>query len=285
MNNNEKVSVIIPTFNREKTIKRAIESCLNQTYKNTEIIVVDDCSFDNTEKIVKDINDVRVQYYKLDKNSGACVARNKGIELSTGKYIAFQDSDDEWDKNKLEKQINNLMINNSDVDFCMINVIGEKTNKINVKPEKKELFRIKRKGIKESLCYNSFISTQSIVGKREAFKEVQFDAKLPRLQDYDLMLRMTKKYKITMTKEALVNVYVQQDSISKSNKRLIEATNIMLHKDYNLSDIQEKIFKASLNRILGDCYRENDKVKAKEYYKQTLKNKFDLKTLVKSILI
>ena len=95
------VSVIIPSYNREKTIKRAVESGLNQTYKDIEVIVVDDCSSDKTIEILTSIKDKRFSYYKLDKNSGACVARNLGIEKVKGDYIFLHDSDDEWLPDKL----------------------------------------------------------------------------------------------------------------------------------------------------------------------------------------
>ena len=102
------ISVIIPTHNREKTIKKSIDSVLCQTYNNIEIIVVDDKSTDNTEEVINSIKDNRIKYIKLDENKGACFARNKGIELAQGKYIAFQDSDDEWLPQKLEIQLRYL---------------------------------------------------------------------------------------------------------------------------------------------------------------------------------
>lgn len=278
------VSVVIPTFNRERTIKRAVDSVLNQTYKDIEVIVVDDCSTDNTEKIIMEYNDSRLKYYKLNKNSGACVARNKGVELAKGEYIAFQDSDDSWDENKLEIQLNNMEKNDSDVDFCMIKVVGEIENKTTIKPTSNDLKRIKKYGINKALCFQSFISTQSLIGKSECIKNIEFDIKMPRLQDYDLMIRLSSKYKVSITEKALVNLYVQNDSISKSNEKLIKAINIMIEKDYNLIYKNRKILLSSLNEILGNCYKSIDKLKAKEYYKLSLKYKFNLKVFLKLIL-
>ena len=92
---NHLVSIIIPTYNRENKLERAVESVLEQSYQYIEVIVVDDCSTDNTVTLMgKYKDDERVVYYRLEKNSGACVARNKGIELSKGDYIGFLDSDD-----------------------------------------------------------------------------------------------------------------------------------------------------------------------------------------------
>lgn len=103
--NNPKVSVIIPTYNRAHLIGRAIKSVLNQTYKDFEIIIVDDGSTDKTEEVVKDFKDERVRYIRREKNKGGSAARNTGIKAARGEYIAFQDSDDEWLPEKLEKQM------------------------------------------------------------------------------------------------------------------------------------------------------------------------------------
>ena len=91
---NELISVVIPTYNRGKVIRKSIESVLNQSYKNIELIIIDDGSTDNTEFVVKKISDNRIKYIKLNENKGACYARNIGIKKAKGKYIAFVDSDD-----------------------------------------------------------------------------------------------------------------------------------------------------------------------------------------------
>lgn len=101
----EKVSVIIPMYNSSKYIVECVNSVINQTYKNLEIILVDDKSNDSTLKKVNRIKDKRIKIIKLKKNVGAAEARNKGIEASTGDYICFLDSDDYWKLDKVEKQV------------------------------------------------------------------------------------------------------------------------------------------------------------------------------------
>ena len=108
INKNPIISIIIPTYNREKYIVNAIKSCLKQTYKPKEIIIIDDCSKDNTKKLVKKIKDRRVEYIKLFSHKGACYSRNLGIRKAKGSYISFIDSDDVFLPEKLKKQINNL---------------------------------------------------------------------------------------------------------------------------------------------------------------------------------
>ena len=100
---NEIVSVIIPVYNSDKYITKTLNSVLNQTYKPIEIILVDDCSIDNSEQIINEYlrKHEYITYYRLEKNSGVAVARNKALELAKGRYIAFLDSDDLWVSNLL----------------------------------------------------------------------------------------------------------------------------------------------------------------------------------------
>lgn len=111
------VSIIMPTYNCAKFIESSLNSVISQTYQNWELIIVDDCSTDNTFEIVKKYmyGEPRIRYVTLEKKSGAAVARNKAMELAKGKYIAFLDSDDVWFPEKLEKQI--TFMNNNGYDF------------------------------------------------------------------------------------------------------------------------------------------------------------------------
>lgn len=99
-----KITCVITTFNRRKYIARAIESVLNQTYQNIEVIVVDDCSADDTADVVRGIRDPRLRYWRQPENRGACQARNRGVELSTGDYVGFLDDDDVWLREKAYRQ-------------------------------------------------------------------------------------------------------------------------------------------------------------------------------------
>ncbi len=102
---NSLVSIIMPSYNTAKFISETIESVLAQTYSNWELIIVDDCSTDNTDEIVARYKDKRIKYLKNPNNSGAAVSRNRALRKAEGRWIAFLDSDDLWEKNKLEKQI------------------------------------------------------------------------------------------------------------------------------------------------------------------------------------
>lgn len=103
--NSPLVSVVIPTYNRADLVGKAIESVLKQTYKNLELIVVDDASTDDTERVVTGYNDDRLQYVQHETNKHVSAARNTGVDIASGEYIAFLDDDDEWLETKLEKQV------------------------------------------------------------------------------------------------------------------------------------------------------------------------------------
>lgn len=248
MKNKEKISVVIPTYNREKLIVQSINSVLEQTYENIEVIVVDDASTDNTKEVVKKIKDKRVKYIGLKQNKGACNARNVGIENATGDYIAFQDSDDIFRPEKIEKQYSNLIENKSDMDFCKI-CINDKDIKIEVPTLEQEESIINNK-ILDELCNGNFISTQAVLIKKNVIKRYMFDTKLPRLQDFDIVMRMAPEIKISYTKEVLVDLYRQNDSISNSYEKLKNAITFILNKNYKLNlEQKEKLNFALINLI------------------------------------
>ena len=111
------ISVIIPTYNRGRCIQRSIDSVLSQTYKDIELIIVDDGSTDQTEEVVKKYEDPRIRYIKAG-HGGAGAARNRGVFEAKGEYIAFQDSDDYWQPQKLERQLERMKNVDADILFC-----------------------------------------------------------------------------------------------------------------------------------------------------------------------
>lgn len=127
---NDLVSIIMPSYNTAAYIKQSIESVLKQSYTNWELIIVDDCSSDNIDEVVKSINDVRVKYLKNEKNSGAALSRNRALKEAKGRWIAFLDSDDLWMSEKLEKQIRFMEKNGyyfSYTNYEEIDIDGNKT--------------------------------------------------------------------------------------------------------------------------------------------------------------
>lgn len=246
------ISVIIPTHNREQHIINSIKSVLNQSFNNFEIIIIDDCSTDNTQYEIKKIKDNRIKYIKLNKVYGASYSRNLGIKLAKGKFVSFQDSDDIYHFDKLERQMRNIKKYKSDFDFCKILVQINNTNKFFVPNARVEKRIIKDNNIFEILISEgNFISTQSILIKKIYLEKNLFDPKFPRLQDYDLVLRIIPKVKVSYTNISLVDLYRQNDSISLSPTRLKESLNLLLNKNYNLSPSQKIIFFNYINSIIN----------------------------------
>lgn len=129
----ELVSIITPVYNCEQYIKETIESVLGQTYTNWEMLLIDDCTPDGSPEIIKDYSkkDKRIRYIKLPENSGAAVARNKGLSEAHGRYIAYLDADDLWHKDKLERQIAFMTQNNVAFTCCDYEVITSDGGSLN----------------------------------------------------------------------------------------------------------------------------------------------------------
>ena len=207
------ISVIIPTYNRKHTLKRAIQSVYIQSLPPFEIIVVDDGSNDGTKEWVKRrYPDIK---YIYQKNTGVSSARNKGIKIARGDWIALLDSDDEWLPNKLEEQINEIK-SNLDVKILHSNEIWIR-NGVRVNQMKKH----KKFGgyIFEKCLDICRISPSSIMLKKEIFDEVgTFDESLKVCEDYDLWLRITSKYPVCFLDIPLIKKYGgHSDQLSKAH--------------------------------------------------------------------
>lgn len=228
-----KISVIIPTYNRGHLITRAVKSVLDQDYRNLEVIIVDDCSTDNTEEVVQSLNDARIKFIKHTHNKGANAARNTGIKAANGDYIAFQDSDDEWMPEKLSKQMQIFDDSDDESLGIVYTAFWKIEEKIKTYIPSKDI--IKTSGnLHDVLLSTNFISTQSLLIKKECLLNVgMFDEKLPRLQDWELLLRLSKHYHFYLVDEPLVNVYYTEGSISTNQKRLTDTLILILEKHYD----------------------------------------------------
>lgn len=126
---NDLVSIITPSYNTAKFISETIECVLSQTYQNWEMIIVDDCSTDDTDDIVKKFDDNRIKYFKNPKNMGAAKSRNYALNVAKGRWIAFLDSDDLWTPDKLSKQIEFMEKNNYSFTYTNYSEIDENSRK------------------------------------------------------------------------------------------------------------------------------------------------------------
>lgn len=200
------VSVIIPTYNRSHQIGRAIRSVLYQTFQDFEIIVVDDASTDNTERIVRALNDERIRYIRHDLNKGGGASRNTGINASLGEYIAFLDDDDEWLEDKLKKQIETIRNLPHEIwggIYCsFFYIMDGKTKTIKA---------VLRGNFTKEILNNEIMmgaSSSTLLFSKEAIKETGlFDETFERHQDWEYLIRFFRKYKLFSLEEPLVKAY------------------------------------------------------------------------------
>ena len=207
------VSIITPVYNAERFLSDTIKSVQNQTYKNWEILLIDDCSKDNSAQIIKQFQkyDDRIKYIKLEKNSGASVSRNTGIKNAKGRFIAFVDSDDIWKPEKLEIQIKYMLKENLGFTFTSYRYMkenGELTNKIAKAPSK-----INYNG----LLKNTIIGCSTVVIDREIVDYFEMPL-VRRGQDTATWLQILRKEKYAYgIEQDLVNYRLVGESLS-SNK-------------------------------------------------------------------
>ena len=127
------VSIIMPSWNTGKFIAESIQCVVDQTYSNWELLIVDDCSTDNTDEVVKPfLNDTRIKYFKNEKNSGAALTRNRAMREAQGEWIAFLDSDDLWTADKLEKQVAFMKENGYSLSYTEYEKIDEEGKPLNI---------------------------------------------------------------------------------------------------------------------------------------------------------
>ena len=255
------VSVIIPTYNREKLLMRAIQSVLNQTFKDFEIIVVDDSSRDNTKEVVKSIKDKRIKYiYKSRLPHNPASTRNEGIIKSKGKYIAFLDDDDEWFPEKLQLQLKEF--ENRNIGLVYTKCITLKNGKLN------RISNIKR------------ISTPSVMIKKEVINKVGlFDENLDCVEDRDMWLRVSKEYEFKFIDKVLIKVYLHNENqISRNIRKKIKSEEYFIAK-YLLEKFKEgTLYRNYFN--LGSLYiKESNFKKAKNCFKISFYLKERFRTL------
>lgn len=208
-----KISIIIPTYNRCSLLKRALNSVYQQSYVNHEVIVIDDGSTDKTTAMIADCFP-QVNCYS-QSNKGVSAARNMGINKSSGEWIAFLDSDDEWLPEKLEKQIS-LLNANPEYKICHTEELwirdGVRVNQM--KKHKKQGGWIFPQCL--PLCA---MSPSSIMIHHSLFNELgDFDSNLPACEDYDLWLRITAKYPVLYIEEPQIKKYGgHEDQLSKKH--------------------------------------------------------------------
>jgi len=185
--NKKKVSILIPTYNGVKYIKQSIDSCLNQTYKNIELIIVDDCSIDDTEKIIKLYNDKRIRYFRHKENLGLASALNTGFANATGIYLTWTSDDNFYDPKAIEFMVK-ILEKNSKIDFIYTNYYT-----INEQGEKVKPVRVGSvKDLDRCNCIGPcFLYRRKIYEQIGEYNPIFFLA-----EDYEYWLRIKQKFRM-----------------------------------------------------------------------------------------
>lgn len=275
------ISVIIPTYNRSSFISRAIESVLDQTYQYFEIIIVDDCSTDNTRHIVSTFSDERIKYIEHINNMGAPAARNTGITNSKGKWIAFLDSDDVWNRNKLEEQVK--IIPSLSDEYAVIHC-GAKT--IDFNSGKILTERITRVNINNMIRYNVGVvpPTPTMMIRKNVLLEVGlFDDNLPAHQETELCIRIAQKYKFKLVDQFLVTVTRNHNQIRGNPQAYIRAKEIILEKHKAL--LSDELIYNFCNIIAGYYIINKEYNIAKKYLRISLTKKVKTKSILSYSLL
>lgn len=212
------VSVIMPTYNCGKFIEETIKSVVNQTYKNWELIIIDDCSKDNTEDIVNRYAkcDNRIRYHKLETNQGAAVARTRAMKMAIGSYMAFLDSDDLWKNDKLEKQINFMEKNSYSFTCTAYEQIDENNNLLN------KIIRPKIKADYNRILLDCPVGNSTVMYNVDKLGKFEVP-NIRKRNDDALWLQILKKEKyIYGLNEILMQYRIRQNSISSNKLDLIK---------------------------------------------------------------
>jgi glycosyltransferase involved in cell wall biosynthesis len=277
------VSIIIPTYNRAELLPRAIESCLRQTHSEIEILIVDDCSLDETRQVVENYKDPRIKYFLHKNNLGVAAVRNTGLLNATGEFITFLDSDDEWMPEKVAHQLEIFKNNNSAIGLVFTNGYSEYENNFIINKE-----------TPSKIIYNpqedSFFPLWELISPpsswmmpRAVVKEIgNFDvAMYNNWDDGDYLVRLTRVYPVYFLNENLVIWHALSDHLNMISRDLIKGKEVFLKKNYNLMKTdREYLFR--FYRALGKDAIAIDKHMAKKYlFKAFLMKPYDLSILSK----
>ncbi len=226
MNENPMFSVILPTFNRAKLLRRAIQSVVQQTYENWELIIIDNFSEDGTQEVIKSFDQTKIKFLQIKNNGVIGSSRNLGIENAIGNYIAFLDSDDWWSKNKLQTSLN--FFKNQEVDVIYHNCIRKEGS-----ISKSTNCRSLNKNVYEDLVLNgNTLVTSSVIVSRGVFKSLKFSEEEEHIgwEDYDLWTKIAyHDFKFKFISEDLGYYSIGSDNFDNPTRVLLNIDRIYKH--------------------------------------------------------
>lgn len=210
------VSIIMPNYNSEKYLEEAIKSVINQTYKNWELVIADDCSTDRSVEVIKQFNDERIKLLSTGKNAGAAVARNKAIDNAKGKWIAFLDSDDLWNPEKLEKQL--AFMTNKNVPFSFTHYYFDRNDgNLSEFAPKKDEYSYK------DILKHCYIGCSTVIYNVDTLGKVYMPVEAEKREDFGCWLSILKRgYSAVCLHELLTTNKEHQDSVSHDKIKMVK---------------------------------------------------------------
>ena len=249
------VSIIMPSYNTAQYITETIQSVIDQTYHNWELIIVDDCSTDNTDIVIGKIKDPRIRYIKNEKNSGAAVSRNRALREANGRWVAFLDSDDLWKPEKLEKQICFMMKNRyyfSYTNYEEIDADGNKTNVIVTGPKV-----ISKTGM-FNYCWPGCLTVMFDANKVGL---IQIED-IKKNNDYAMWLKVCKKADCYLLDEYLAQYRKGRvGSVSTHSIKTMIGWHYKLYDEAENMGMAKSLFNTGRNLLFG-CYKKWKYVKS-----------------------
>jgi glycosyltransferase involved in cell wall biosynthesis len=246
------ISVIIPTYNREKYINECISSILNQSLSPSEILVIDDGSTDRTREVVLGLNDARIKYIQQNQ-SGPSIARNNGIKQAKGDIIAFLDSDDMWEDTFLEKMVGKLLSGNYGLVYCEKKWIDEHGNVMHDRTGKTYF---PEGDVFLEMFNNAFInSTSCVVLKKSCLEKTgYFPENQSHSEDYALWLKIAKNFSIGAVHDELVRYRWHPDNLMKSRAKLYHGMLRTLENVINIEPVIKNPDRAAIKKRLKQIY-------------------------------
>lgn len=242
---NPRVSVILPTHDRARTLPRAIQSVLTQGFRDLELIVVDDGSSDGTADLVAAIADRRVVYLRRDPCGGAAAARNVGLAAARGELIAFQDSDDEWIADKLQNQVDRLDALPSQFALTQGAVQFEG-------PPAQYLFSNLPAGKEREaiLACNNTTFMQAWLARKAALVAVGgFDERLHQWEDWELLIRICQRYRVDFDPRVMAIIHDTPGSLIKQHHRRVQSLSTIVDKHRSLMEAHPRELAVNLYGI------------------------------------
>ena len=281
------VSVIVPTYNRGYCLKRTVQSVIDQTFDDWELILVDNHSTDNTDDVITNYTDLRIKHIKIHNEGVVAASRNKGIDTASGEYLAFLDSDDWWTPEKLEKSVQALE-KGADVVYHdlyrMLSGTQKPTfrRKVKTRPIKTPVF--------EDLLFNgnaitnsSVVTRSGIMKKAGGFSE---DKQLIAVEDYDTWLRIARLTdKFTRLPYCLGYYTLGEDNLSNTSQSIVNLKRLLALYNDNIQQSRKHIPSWMAYKLANTYYKQDEFTQSKKYAIETIRKPSNIRLKINSISI